>query len=327
MSDVEIEVNPPGLPKQAERQLEQMYRPGNLGASRFIRQSSDLFRLVVEGWEGDDGRELVEALLDTGDYISATRGRNTPAVSNAVRVMLRGLRELRLVSVAEVAQHVHANHEAFVAEAQAIVERVAECGANLLAACDTILAFDYSSSQMAILRRLAEGGQLKHLIVPESRTLDGGRPIADEATALGFGVRFIADMAFAQFMPQVDTVLSGAETIFADGSCWNTVGSLAIAAFAAHQHIPYYVATDLMKMDPRSFEGVRRLPRPHDFAALLGYPGSFLYPDRISVEASDLDEIPPSLITSFITQEGILAPEHLGEQARQFLQLIDVLES
>jgi ribose 1,5-bisphosphate isomerase len=179
-----------------------------------------------------------------------------------------------------------------------------------------VLAFDYSSTMLAILTRLGERGLHKQVVVPESRCLDGGRPIVEEATLAGHHARFVPDMAFGVFVPDAGAVLIGAETFFANGDCWNTIGSYPIAHLARVHGVPFYVATELIKIDRRSYDGPRPPVRPRDFGGLLGAPGGFSHPERVDTVAPELDTTPAELISAYVTPVGVVRPEQVGEEAR-----------
>jgi ribose 1,5-bisphosphate isomerase len=319
---VEHSTEPPPLPASARRLLDKVFNGEELGASRNIRRINDAFCAIAEEWDGASRLTLVSSLLQTGEHLIETRGRNTPAIANAVRFVLHGLAELDGGTPAEVQAFVARRRDEYNARSLACVARIARYGANVLRESRTVLTFDYSSTMLAILEKLAEQGRQVRLIVPESRALDGGRPIAAQATACGHLVRFIPDMAFASYMAELDAVLIGAETIFATGECWNTIGSYPVAVLAARYRVPFYVATELMKIDPQSFQGIRRAIAPHAYAALYDYPASFSDPDNVSVVAPELDTVPAQCITGYITERGVLLPEHLRPETRQFLDSI-----
>jgi len=315
---------PPILPEAAQRMVAELLSGKYLGASRNIRQINDLLVCIAREWNTDSGKDLAAALCATGDYLIATRGRNTPAICNAIRLILHGIDPTTAGDVDEIRQLLETRQADLNSISLRNAELIADYGANFLAQCNVIMAFDYSSSQLAILRRLAERGSHKHIIVPESRALDGGRPIVREATACGHQVTYVVDLAFGHFLPQCDAVLIGAETITADGACWNTIGSYPIAMLAHVHQVPLYVATELIKIDPDSFAGIRRAIKCCDYSDLLKYPGSFERTELISVTAPDLEIVPANLITSYITPLGVMLPSHLRSEAQHFLESIGV---
>lgn len=308
------------LSDSARQTINQLLSGEFLGASRNIRQINDLFVAIATDWGNDSGQRLIETLLATGDYLSATRGRNTPAIANAIRIVLKDLLQEIEATPEQIRTLIEARRTEYNALSIRNAELIAEYGANLLAACEVVLAFDYSSSMSAILKKLGEWGRKIRLIVPESRSLDGGRPIVNEATASGHSVVFIVDMAFSHFLHQAEAVLIGAETIFANGDCWNTIGSYPIAVLAQQHHIPFYVPTEFIKIDTRSFTGQQKTIQPHNYAAILNYPTSLQHPDLVSVIAPDLDKVPANLITAYITPQGVMPPGQIWNETRQFLE-------
>jgi translation initiation factor 2B subunit (eIF-2B alpha/beta/delta family) len=309
----------PPLSDSARQIIRQLLSGEYLGASRNIRQINDLFVSITETWSTPSAEELIQTLVATGNYLIATRGRNTPAIANAIQLTLRNLHDAPFSTPNDVKTLIETRRTEYNMLSLANAELIAECGANLLANSEVVLAFDYSSSIMAILKRVADRGRKLQIIVPESRCLDGGRPIANEATGWGHFVTFIVDMAFGHFIPQADAILGGAETIFANGDCWNTIGSYPVAVMADRYQVPFFVPTELIKVDPLSFMGGQKSIKPHDYRELLNFPGAFHNPELMSVTAPDLDRIPGSLITAYVTPIGVIRPEHVWSEARDFL--------
>src|SRR5581483_81855 len=114
-----------------------------------------LFCSIAEAWSTDSAEELSAALQATGDYFINTRGRNTPAIANGVRLVLKGLKTLPATKVDDVRRFILARRAEYNAQSLRNAERMAEYGANLLANCEVVLPFDYSSTMLAILRQMA----------------------------------------------------------------------------------------------------------------------------------------------------------------------------
>jgi ribose 1,5-bisphosphate isomerase len=305
----------PVLPPATAPLVETLLHGPLLGASKTIRVINDLLCAVADDWSSS-ADELVETLVATGEFFVATRGMNTPAIGNALDPVIRELRTLS-ADVPGIQVWMRSRRDAYNHESLANLERMAAYGASLLADAESVLAFDYSGTMMAILARLGQQGRRMRLIVPESRCLDGGRPIVEEATAGGHSAAFVPDMAFGHFIGEADAVLIGAETIFANGDCRNTIGSYPLAELARIHRVPFYVATELIKIDPRSRTGIRPPVRPRDFGAVLG--ASFTHPDRVSTVAPELDTTPGSLISAYITPAGVLLPEQIRDAASELL--------
>jgi ribose 1,5-bisphosphate isomerase len=308
---------PPALPPKGQHLFEQIFSGEFLGASRNIRMINDMFCAVAEEWPaGDPG--LVRTLLDLGDFVRRHRGKNTPAIGNAIGLFLKDLHALEGRPQAEIAAEIDARRADFNAGSLARIDAIAEVGANLLEGCATVMLFDYSSSVQAIVNKVADRGRRLHVIVPESRVLDGGRAFVNESTARGHQATYILDMAFTHFMRQCDAVLIGVETLFANGDTWNTIGSYPVALVARQYHVPFYVPTELIKIDPRSYLGLSKELIPDDFGEMLGR-ARLKHPDQVDTRGPEFDRVPGELITAYITPQGVLLPQHIYAEARRFL--------
>jgi ribose 1,5-bisphosphate isomerase len=310
----------PEIPEASRMMLNRLESGESLGASLHIRQINDLFWSIAEEWSTMSSHELIVALLGTGEYLNATRGSDAPAIANSIRLVLRGLEQESGDTVADVRELILARRAEFNENSLRNAELMAQYGANLLETSEVLIVFCYSSTVQAILRRLADQGHCMHLIVPESRALDGGRPVVKEATRWGHSVDFVIDVAVSHYIKRADAVLMGAESILANGDCWNTVGCYSIAVLANMYQIPFHVATELIKIDPKSFIGYRKPFNMSDYSRMLNYPESFQHAQRISVIAPELDNVPAHLITAYITQRGVMSPAHLWVETAKFLE-------
>jgi methylthioribose-1-phosphate isomerase len=117
--------------------------------------------------------------------------------------------------------------------------------------------------------------------------------------------------------------LIGAETITAEGGCYNTTGSLLVALACRHWRVPLYSATTLLKIDTRTLFGYRRTIPELDALHLSNLTEDWPLPlaARIEVASPELDYVPPELIAGFITELGILPPEAIVTQAMRLSSL------
>lgn len=309
--------SPPELTPGAQTLFFQIFSGEFLGASRNIRMINEMFCTIAEEWPATRPG-LVENLEAVGDFVRRTRGKNTPAIDNAIGAILHGLDTYRAAPPDVVHAEILARRAAADEQSLRNLATIADYGANLLDGASTVMAFDYSSSVQAILNRLAARGRTLRVVVPESRALDGGRAFVSESTAAGHLVDYVPDMAFAHFLPACHAVLLGVETVFANGDAWNTIGSYAVAVLAERHHVPCYIPTELIKIAPDSYRGTVRQIVTDDFAALLG-KDRFAHAQRVRTEAPEVERIPAALITGYITPEGLLLPHHLRDAALRFL--------
>ena len=127
---------------------------------------------------------------------------------------------------------------------KALVARAVEALAGIAAP----LTFDYSSTVADIVAALAGRGQLRLVVVPESRAVDGGRRYVEAFKALGIPLRVTPDAAIDHAVGLSDCMLIGAESVSADGGVVNTIGSAPFARAAVAAGRPVYGCADLFKV-------------------------------------------------------------------------------
>lgn len=155
-------------------------------------------------------------------------------------------------------------------------------------------------------------GQPRHIIMSESRPGGEGIPAAEALAKAGWRVTLVPDAAYALFIAEADTVVFGADSIRADGSVVNKVGShtLALAAHAAR--VPVCVLCETLKIAapdaPLTLEEM-------DPAAILPHPIPGVTPRNVYFE-----RVPTHLITGIITERGILTPADIAATAAQASQ-------
>jgi ribose 1,5-bisphosphate isomerase len=309
----------PGLPPEAEDIIQKIQSGQILGASRSIRLINQAFCIQVNESPVTSGKLLAAQLRQWADYLVATRGALSPAVGNAIGMVLKGLEEAAEKDrVEDVRAFLLTQTEAYNQRSLQQVEKIAQYGANLLQDGQKVLAYDYSSSVNSVLRKAAEDGKRLHVVIPESRALNGGLPILREMLPCGHRLTFTVDVAIGQELKGCAAVLVGAESLIAEGGFWTTIGTCSTAILAHYYHVPFYVPTELIKFDPRSEVGfyrhVVRIPLPvFDFQSLS------LPPDQVAVECDDLEYTPRELITAYITEEGLLPPAAVCLSFKQLL--------
>jgi translation initiation factor 2B subunit (eIF-2B alpha/beta/delta family) len=172
-----------------------------------------------------------------------------------------------------------------------------------------IMTHSYSATTFAVLERQASKGS--PFIVTESAPLNEGRTTARLLARLGVPVTLISDAQAAAFMPEAEAVLVGADTVFANGAVVNKVGTCALALLARNARIPFYVATETLKVAPGRPEAAQQAPERRQ----LGQ----------AIPAVYFDLTPPRLVTALITEEGVFAPKDvrpLARRARRYRQAL-----
>jgi len=231
------------------------------------------------------------------------------AVSNAVGAVVLAaahkgaagsLSTMRRAAVVR-ARHIIASWDKAVSRIIHYAERTVPLGA--------VLTHSYSATALAVLEHL--GHQGAGVIVTESAPLYEGRATARHLARLGIGVTLISDAQAGSFVPRVSAVLVGADTVFANGAVVNKVGTYTLALLARRAHIPFYVATETLKVaSTRPTFGIGGEIAWQTGGDLAG-----------AIPAIYFDLTPPRLVTALITEQGVFRPREirpLAVRARQY---------
>lgn len=122
----------------------------------------------------------------------------------------------------------------------------------------TIFTHCHSSVTTGILIKAWEQGKKFNVICTETRPRYQGRLTAQELIEKGIPTRMVVDsaMRWAIRSNNVKMILTGADAITSEGTVLNKIGSRLLALVAREMHVPYYVATPLLKFNPDTAFGV-----------------------------------------------------------------------
>jgi translation initiation factor 2B subunit (eIF-2B alpha/beta/delta family) len=154
--------------------------------------------------------------------------------------------------------------------------------------------------------------------VCESRPGGEGVATAQALAAAGWRVTLVADAAVGLFMPHARMVLVGADSIRADGSVVNKVGTYPAALAARMAGVPVYAACETLKITAPDFplhleemDPGEILPRP--------IPG-------ITPRNPYFERTPAALLAGIVTERGLLAAEAIAAIAAEAGRALTALE-
>ncbi len=284
------------------RAIESIGQDRTHGASWLARDAANVLTHWLEECPAQTAAELLSHLREAARALAQAQP-SMAAVSNAVGAVVLaagekapgGLPAMRRAALARARQII----DSWEKVSQRIVrqaERALPPGA--------IMTHSYSATTFAVLERLASKGS--PIIVTESAPLNEGRTTARLLARLSVAVTLISDAQAAAFMPEAAAVLVGADTVFANGAVVNKVGTCALALLARNARIPFYVATETLKVAPGR-------PGPTQEAPEERQPG-------LAIPAVYFDLTPSRLVTALITEEGVFAPKEIRPLARRARQ-------
>jgi methylthioribose-1-phosphate isomerase len=175
-----------------------------------------------------------------------------------------------------------------------------EPGSRILTHCNTGgLATGGYGTALGAIRAAHDRGLVEHVWVDETRPLfQGSRLTAWELEALGIPFAVIADGAAASLMAagEVDTLLTGADRIAANGDVANKIGTYGLAVAASHHRIPLIVVAPTSTLDVAIASGAEIPIEERDPEEISS---------RFPAWNPAFDVTPADLVDAIVTEQGV----------------------
>ncbi|WP_336001735.1 NUDIX domain-containing protein [Halorientalis halophila] len=257
----------------------------------------------------DDAALAVER--DAGDWATlADRARALLAARPSMTVVRNRVNRVMQAAgdrtASAVESSAHEGIEAALAADDAAADRAAErvAGESLV-----------TLSRSGTVERVLSSADPDRLLVGESRPGGEGVGVAERRAEAGDDVTLAPDAALPWLLAEgaYDAALVGADTVLADGSVVNKVGTRALALAAAREAVPLYVVAARDKVSPEA--------DPHLESAdpATVYDGDA----ALSVAAPLFDVTPPDLVAGLVTEDGLLDGDEIGSVAEAHRDLAD----
>jgi ribose 1,5-bisphosphate isomerase len=128
------------------------------------------------------------------------------------------------------------------------------------------------------------------------------------------------DNAARRYLDQVDHVLVGADSIAADGSVINKVGTSGLAVNARERGVPIMVAAQTLKLHPDTMTGHTVEIEMRDEREVLSLDEEEEIDgdrDGLTVENPAFDVTPPRYVDAIVTERGQFPPESIVTLMRE----------
>jgi methylthioribose-1-phosphate isomerase len=214
-----------------------------------------------------------------------------------------------------------AEAEAIHREQIAVDDAIADAGlelipknARILTHCNTgPIATAGRGTALGVIIHAHRAGKNPQVYADETRPLlQGARLTYLELAHAGVNVTLQADAAVAHIMKEkkIDLVIVGADRIASNGDTANKIGTYGLAILAAHHNIPFHVAAPRSTFDfaLRSGDAIRIEERAAEEVRSFG--GTRVAPDDAVVYNPAFDVTPGHLVTTFITEYGVVRPPY-----------------
>jgi translation initiation factor 2B subunit (eIF-2B alpha/beta/delta family) len=223
---------------EVERACQALAEDRQMGASTLARAAASELVTCLEMIESEPWEEALGLLRGSAEQLRWAR----PSMAAPVNLLADAAQALEQAVDARAAiDHI----KGLIAQSEAAETHVSQQAASRIRPGSAIMTISYSGTVLRTLLQAAP--HVEHVYVCEGRPLMEGRQLAARLYAEGLAVTLLTDAQAYTMMPQVDTVLLGADAVLPDGSAVNKVGSALLALAAQQYQKPVWVVAERLK--------------------------------------------------------------------------------
>ncbi len=209
---------------------------------------------------------------------------------------------------------VEARAQRFVHDSLRARERVGRRAATLLEDANIVITHCNSQAALAGIETRHAERPFEHVIVLETRPWRQGIITATQLADKGIPARFMVDAAMGAALERADAVITGCDTIAANGDIVNKIGTRLLSLASKEANVPFFVAAETFKVDPNAPTGHDVPIEERDDAEVLEDPI-----EGVVVDNPVFDVTPAERVKRIATEEGAHPPgEALGAFERSW---------
>ncbi len=174
----------------------------------------------------------------------------------------------------------------------------------------TILTHCHSSEAISLIKGINEKSDID-IFVTQTDPLEQGVKTAKELKKFGMHVTLIIDSAVGHFMPEIDAVIVGTDSLRKEGVV-NKIGTKLYAIAAKEHGKPFYIAGNTMKLDKRKKFRIEERSKKEVLDELIT-PSKL---KGIEIKNPAFDITPWKYITKVITEKGNYGPDEIKNMLR-----------
>jgi ribose 1,5-bisphosphate isomerase len=274
------------------------------GAATIARAAADALRTQAVESDAEDADAFRAEMRAAARALHDTRP-TAVSLPNALRYVLGGVDGHTVTALRDSAVE---TADEFLARLDRAQDELGRVGANRLRDGDTVMTHCHSTDALACVEAAVDAGKDLAAVVKETRPRNQGHITAERLRELGVPVTLVVDNAARRYLDRCNHVLVGADSIAADGSVINKVGTSGLAVNARDRGVPIVVAAQTIKLHPDTLTGHTVEIEMRDEREVIGPEDRERIGD-ITVENPAFDVTPPRYVDAIVTERGQFPPE------------------
>lgn len=294
------------------------------GATNVALSAIDFLNDFGKRLDHDTLNDCIISLYKAVDILINTRPTE-PAMKNGLKFIMKKLeKEKQSCSVEELPDMIEGYKNQYYKLLENSKKKIAEIGARRIPAANkefTVMTHCHSTLVTGILLEAKRQDKNFKVINTETQPKLQGRKTAKELLDAGIGVTHVVDsaMRWAVRHFEVDLILIGADSITSEGTIINKIGSRLLALVAHEEHVPFYVASPLLKYNPETNLGILETIEMRKPNEIWEDP-----PEGIKILNPAFETVSRRYIDGLITEAGIFASSHIPNYfATMYPDMID----
>jgi ribose 1,5-bisphosphate isomerase len=258
--------------------------------------------------------EWFEKLYKAEEILVRTRPTE-PAMRNGLKYILRKLEKMKdKIQQNNILELIESYKNEYKMMMENSKKRIAEIGARRIPDVETddayiIMTHCHSSIVNEILLEAKRQGKNNFKVInTETQPRLQGRKTARKLLNAGIEVIHVVDSAMRWVVNhfEVDLILIGADSITSEGTVLNKIGSRLLALVAHEEHVPFYVASPLLKYNPQTSFGILEKIEMRDPKEIWEDA-----PKNLKILNPGFETVARRYIDGLITEAGIFASSHV----------------
>ena len=258
--------------------------------------------------------EIFRKLYEAREILFNTR-ETEPAMRNGLNFIMNKLEKqkqgLNKIRIFEIISQCRDDYIKMLKESK---QRIAEIGARRFPDPGSnkkfiVMTHCHSSVVNRIfLEAKKQGKDNFKVVATETQPILQGRKTVKKLLNNGIEVIHIIDsaMRWAVNNLDVDLIIIGADSLTSEGTIINKIGSRLLALVAHEEHVPFYVASPLLKYNPQTSFGILEKIEMRDPKEIWENA-----PENLQILNPAFETVSRRYIDGLISEAGIFAPSHV----------------